>query len=213
MKKLVLIIFAILILISAVVFYFYNRISYTPDWYNSNEYRVGKQVVAQAKGTTKRIDNELTNGTKSAIDEEELNSLIIEKMDVEFPGQTNQFIKAFRSDIQPDNITVETIVDLDHLPLERLPVYYQKTIREFINTFPKGSRQNFYIQISGKPVLQNGQVQLDQDAKIYLGKMEYPLSSVLKQIAGNHRLEAFIPLSELPFKNFHLEEDKIVLEN
>lgn len=213
MKKFVLALFIVVIVIGAVLYYFYTRISYTPDWYDEQEHRVTPDLIEQSKGTTQKIADELTTQKRTVIDKKELDAIVIEKIHQEFPESSeNQFIKAFHSEIKPDNITMETVVDLERIPLSNVSPKYQKTIREFINTFPKTSRQNFYIQVSGKPVQKDNRIEFDQNATVRLGKMEYPLRSILNQISGSDQLEAFIPLDKLPFKSFRLEEGRIILE-
>lgn len=213
MKKFVLMLLIIVIVIGAVLYYFYTRISYTPDWYDEGERRITREIIEESKGTTEKIAAELTTHKRTVIEEKDLDALVIDKIHQEIPQSANhQFVKAFQSDIQEDKITLETVVDLEQIPLNNFSPKYQKTIREFINTFPRGSRQNFYVQVSGKPVRKENRIEFNENATVRLGKMEYPLRSILSQISGNEQLEAFIPLDKLPFKNFRLEDGRIILE-
>jgi hypothetical protein len=213
MKKLLAIIVIILLLTGALIYYLYTRISYTPEWYADHQYDVSSQMILQSKGTTSKINDELSKNKRSIIDEKELNDFILEKIHDQIPEKSDQVVKALRSEVSGDKIVIESVINLDEIPFKNLSPKYQSTVKKFLGSFPEKSRQNFYVRISGKPIRTNDHIELDEGAKVQLGKMEYPVKAILKQISGENQVETFVPLNELPFTNIHLEDDKIVLEN
>lgn len=213
MKKLLLIIFIILILTASFVYYLYTRISYTPDWYDEHKFDVNAEMFIQSKGTSAKIYDELNKKKRSIIDENDVNALILEKIYQQIPESSAKVVKALRSEVSPEKVVIESVINLDEIPFKNLSPRYQNAVKKFLSSFPEKSRQNFYIRISGKPIQNNDQIELDEEAKIQLGKMEYPVRTVVKQISGNNQLKTFIPLNELPFKNFRLDEGSIILEH
>lgn len=213
MKKLLVIIVIVLLVTGALLYYLYTRISYTPDWYVDHQYDVNNAMFLQSMGTASKINDELSKNKRSIIDEKELNDFILEKIHNQIPDKSDQVVKALRSEVEGDKIVVESVINLDEIPFNNLSPKYQNTVKKFLSSFPEKSRQNFYVRISGKPVRTNNHIELAEGAKVQLGKMEYPLQAILKQLSGDDRLETYVPLNELPFTNVHLEGDKIILEN
>jgi hypothetical protein len=213
MKKLLLAIIIILLLSGALLYYLYTRITYTPDWFDSHQFDVNSQMLTQSKGTTSKIYSELTKNKSSIVDENELKDFILEKINEKIPENSEKVIKALRSKIYPDKIVIESVINLDEIPFNNLSPNYQNSVKKFISSFPQKSRQNFYIKISGKPNRTDKGIELNENAKIQLGKMEYSVKTVINQISDNNQLDTNIPLNELPFKNIHLEEGKIILED
>lgn len=213
MKKLLIIIFVILILTASFVYYLYTRISYTPGWYDEHKFDVNAEMFVQSKGTSAKIYDELNKNKRSIMDENELNAFILEKINEQIPESSDKVVKALRSEVYSDKIVIESVINLDEIPFKNLSPSYQNAVKKFLSSFPEKSRQNFYIKISGKPIQNNDHIELDEEAKVQLGKMEYPVMTVIKQISGNNQFATFIPLNELPFKNFRLDEGSIILEN
>lgn len=213
MKKLLLVIAIILLLSSALLYYLYTRITYTPDWFDSHQFDVNSQMFTQSKGTASKIYDELDKNKSSIVSENELNNFILEKINEKIPESSDKVIKALRSEIYPDKVVIESVINLDEIPFNNLSPNYQNAVKKFLSSFPQKSRQNFYLKISGKPNRTDNGIELDENAKIQLGKMEYSVKTVIKQISENRQVNTSIPFNELPFKNFRLEEGKIILEN
>lgn len=213
MKKLIIVLVIIIVLSGALLYYLYTRITYTPDWFDSHRFDVNSQMFTQSKGTASKIYDELNKNKSSIIDENELNNFILEKINEKIPGRSDKVVKALRSEIYPDEIVIESVINLDEIPFNNLSPRYQNAVKKFISSFPQKSRQNFYIKISGKPNRVENGLALDENAKIQLGKMEYSVKTVINQISDNKQVDTSIPLNELPFKNLRLQEGKIILEN
>lgn len=213
MKKILLVIIIILVLTGGLIYYLYTRISYTPEWYDEGQYAVDMEMIINSKGTQETITAELLKDKKAVMNAEELTSLILEEVYQQIPEESDKIVRALRCEVHDDKVMVESIINLDEIPLKKLSPTQQNAVRKLLSSFPKNSRQNFYVGISGTPILKNDHIELSEGAKIQLGKMQYPVQAILKQISGNNKLEAFVPLDNLPFKNFRLQGGKIILEN
>jgi hypothetical protein len=211
MKKLLIVLIVIIVLSGALLYYLYTKITYTPDWYDDHQFDVNTQMFLESQGTTSKIYDELSRNKRSIVDEDELNSLILEKINEQVPEKSAQVVKALRTEVHQDKIIIESVINLDEVPLKNISPKYQNAVKNFLNSFPRKSRQNFYIKISGKPIRNNNQIELDPNAKIQLAKMEYSLQTVLKQISGGNKFNTFIPINDLPFGKIHLEEGRIIL--
>jgi len=213
MKKVLLIIIILLVLTGALIYYLYTRISYTPDWYDAGQFRVDKEMIVRSNRTAESITAELTMKKRAVVDAEMLTSLILGEIHRQIPEESDQVLKALRCEMEKDRIFIESVINLDEIPLKKLSPAQQNAVKKLLSSFPENSRQNFYIGISGTPVLDGDRIELGPEAKVQLGKMEYPLQSILAQISGKNQPATFVPLSKFPFKNFHIEGDKIILEN
>jgi hypothetical protein len=213
MKKVLLVIIIILALTGGLIYYLYTRISYTPEWYDEGKYAVDKEMIMKSRGTQESITNELIKDKKAVMSAEDLAAFVLEEVHQQIPQESDKVIKALRCEVQEDRVLVESVINLDEIPLKKLSPTQQNAVKKLLSSFPKNSRQNFYVGLSGTPVLKNNHIELSEGAKVQLGKMKYPVQAILKQISGNNKLETFVPLDDLPFKNFYLEENKIILEN
>lgn len=213
MKKLIAVIAIILLATIGLLYYLYTRISYTPEWYADHQYNVSNQMILRSTGTTSKINDELSKNKRSIIDEKELNAFILEKIHNKIPEASDRVVKALRTEVDPEKVVIESVINLDEIPFQNLSPKIQNTVKTFLSSFPQKSRQNFYVRISGKPVRTNDHIELEEGAEVQLGKMKYPVKAILKQLSGDNQVETFVPLDELPFTNIHLEDNKIVLEN
>ena len=213
MKKILLVIVIILVLTTGLIYYLYTRISYTPDWYDKGQFAVDKEMITQSKGTEESITAELIRNKRTVVNAEDLTAFILEEVHRQIPEESDQVMKALRCEVEGGQVLIESVINLDEIPLKKLSPTQQNAVKKLLGSFPEDSRQNFYIGISGRPVLNDERIELGPEAKVQLGKMKYPLNSILAQISGKNQPATFVPLNKFPFKNFHIEGDKIILEN
>lgn len=213
MKKVLVVLIIILVLTGGLIYYLYTRISYTPEWYDAGQFKVDREMIVRSNGTVETITAELNKNKKTVVDAEDLTAIILEEIHRQIPEESDQVVKALRCEMEKDQVFIESVINLDEIPLKKLSATQQNAVKKLLSSFPKDSRQNFYVGISGNPVLINDRVELGPESRVQLGKMEYPLQSILAQISGKDQPPTFVPLSKIPFKSFRVEGDKIILEN
>jgi len=213
MKKLLLITVLLITGIIILAVYLYSQISYLPDWYDKeNDVRpIKKEFVVEKNIET--VKGELIDGKKSVITEDELTKMMLNKFHEITGEERGGFLRSMRSKVFKDKVQLQAVINLEEIPDEILPRKYQNEMEELLKFFPKTNRKNFYVELEGKPVRDDDRFILDKDATIKFGKIKYSLSSVLHQISGKDLQRVGVNLDKLPFRDFQLEDGRIVLMN
>lgn len=150
--------------------------------------RTPTSAGAQLAEMVKRKQAALAQTGSVRITPQEIDLAIRAGFEARFPGQGNLVLKQVQSQIAPDAITVNMVVDVTRIPEEDLPSQLRMMIA-FMKKTNRKALENFYLQIKGKPEVVDGTLQLDQAARLRMGQFEYPLNDLLKMFTGSERLE------------------------
>lgn len=231
MKKVALIFFLAIVVGIGIYVYLTRQIHYLPDWYKEEAQEQTPQDVpppetpppSAVKAPTppprpekkalppEKVVEKLRRENTVRIDEETLSEMIRSAVAERFPNEQANFLKAVRSDIQKDKLTVEMVVDMEKIPWEQLPKQY-RFAREYVKRFTGGRSSEVYVQFSGKPEIVGDRLLLDEDATVTIGKMAYSLKTLTTLLGLGDQFAGEIPIKNIPFSAVTLEEDALILE-
>lgn len=219
--------------------YYYSKINYLPDWYtkepaaenvsntpsspetpqslqknapaekakptplpSAKKFRAKTPAKASAAPTNRNI--------VMTISEQQLNSIIRNGADQYLPKIENEYLKTVRSTIQPENITIEMIVDTKQIPWKNVPQKY-RVARLFVDQFTLGGKPEVYLKLSGKPVFEKNIVSFDKDASITVGRMRYLMKDLQSLPMVKPYFNGKFELKQYPNMTYELRKGQIVI--
>ncbi|NIW80456.1 MAG: hypothetical protein GWN16_13810, partial [Calditrichae bacterium] len=171
----------------------------------------GELSKKASQKSTKSANKRQEESTTTADDKKD-NETVDEIIDQNLPDEIPRFVKAVRSNIENEKVTVEMVVDATKIPWEQLPGQYRRA-QEYLSRLPSQSLDNLFIQISGKPIVEGDQLTFDENTTVRIGKLDYTLGGVVSSL-GEDRINALrrqISVSNLPFKNIMLQDGALIL--
>jgi len=219
--------------------YYYAKINYLPDWYtkepaaenvsntpSSPETPQSLQKNAQAekakptplpstkkfraKTPAKASASSTNSNTVMTISEQQLNEIIRNGADQYLPKIEKEYLKTVRSNIQPENITIEMIVDTKQIPWKNVPKKYQ-VAKLFVDQFTLSGKPEVYLKLSGKPIFEKSILSFDKDASITVGRMKYLMKDLLSLPMVKPYFNGQIKLKQYPDLTYELRKGYIVL--
>ncbi len=239
--KLLIALILLVIMIVGVYGYYYTRLNYLPDWYtkepvaehvsNTPFSSTTSQPVQedeteepaqptplatpqkiQPKISAKKAPQSLNSQNTLTISEQDLNSIIRTSAEQYLPKIEKDYLKTVRSTIQPENITIEMIVDTKQIPWKNVPQKYQ-VAKLFVDQFTLSGKPEVYLKLSGKPEFEKNVLSFDKDASITIGRMKYLMKDILSLPMVKPHFNGKIDLSRYPDASFKLETGKILITN
>lgn len=145
------------------------------------------------------------------IRQDELDGLIRTALEQQFPGKSADFMKGVKSTIAAEQVDIEMVIDMKKVPWDDLPkdAQFARTLIEQFGGIKSGSE--LFLKISGKPEIRENELVFDDNTRVQMGKISYPLKT-LAALPGVSDKIGRIPLSKLGFKQLTLEDGAMVLE-
>jgi len=199
----------VIILIGAgLVFFVFNRISYTPDWYRNHDFENTSTILKKSKQTLQQVQSDLQSGKAVRLHDKQLESMILSGIQQQTSMDVRSVVRAFKIETGTQTMRVEAIVNLKNLPRQNMPKKAAEMLDMVSGSLPLDALEEFYTCIEGKPVMRNGQLGFDKNANIQLGKVSYSL----REIVGQFGDDGFLALNKLPFNSVILEQSGILLQ-
>ena len=237
-KRLITLILLVFMIIGAYGYY-YSKINYLPDWYTNKPAAENVSNAPSSPDTPQPVrKNKPAENAKPAprpaakqfqpktpakatapaanrdivmtISEQQLNSIIRNGAEQYLPKIENEYLKTVRSTIQPENITIEMIVDTKQIPWKNVPQKY-RVAKLFVDQFTLGGKPEVYLKVSGKPTFKDNVVSFDKNASITVGRMKYLLKDLLSLPMVKPYFNGQIKLKQYPDLTYELQKGYIVL--
>lgn len=160
--------------------------------------------------TVQRITRELEANGRVKVSAAELDQMILGSIEQNFPGQTDKMVKALKSEIHDGAISVETVLNLKKVPWEVLP-QQARLAKNLIMQFNGPADSLLYLHLSGSPSYDGRQLVFDDKASLQVGKIQYPLKSLVTNFSLEDRLKLPSLIGSLRFKYVSVEDDMLVL--
>ncbi len=211
MKSFLIISAVIIILITGGIFYFYNQVTYIPEWYENSNPNEISTIIESSDKVFSEIKTNLKNGNHVEINNEELQAIILYKAKKELKINTEKIIKGINTRINENGIEIEAIVNVKNISDKQIPNQARSVYEKFINSIPEDVFENFYVKFEGKPINQNGNITLDNNSYIQLGKFKYSVKELSEQISGKNQLRNKLKINLFPFSTILLKEGLIII--
>lgn len=211
MKIFLKIIAVLILIIIGVIYYLYHQVSYTPEWYDTINTSHLKNIISKSDSVDSHIKSKLQTGMPVKVNSNELSSIIVSNIKKQVPDTPEQVIKGIKTNITPEKITIEAVLNLRNISMSYLDTDIRESFIKFLDTVPNDVIENFYIKFEGVPINNNGQIKLDQQSYIQLGKMKYTIDDVSKIYIDERTKDKYGSIAEYPFTDFILNEEYLTI--
>lgn len=168
--------------------------------------------TAQTSITPRSVNKQLQKSASVRLTEAEVSELVRSAIAGASPDGKAEFLKALRTHIRKDNLTVEMVTDMKRFPWDHLPSKYQFA-RQYLTRMGKNRSSEVYIEFSGKPKLVGNKLIMDEDSTVKIGAMAYSLKTLTTLLGLGKQFSGEIPLpQDIPFSDVILEDGALVLE-
>ncbi|KST68883.1 hypothetical protein [Mastigocoleus testarum] len=198
LKRFLLLLIAVTIGTGAVVFFFLQQATYLPSWYQNQAASTGSskthspqtgenqyQKKLESEEILKKISQSLENPNnpgEAKIDSQELNTLIETGLVSTPNNQLKEAVKATNTEISEGKILSGAVIDLNQVPIDKLPSKAQNSIEKLITTIPGLKERPLYIGVEGKPSVRNRKVVLDNTTRVKLGNISMTIPELSQRL-------------------------------
>ncbi len=207
MKKFIIAVVLLLGVAAGTAYYFYDKVSYQPDWYLENNTTGQDLLTGNVDAFEKKIRTDLKKGKSVKIPANRIVALMANQLEKKTGFEIRKAIKAAKTTINSGKVEVEMIVDMRRMPLDNLPDNAQKALEQFLKVVPENALNDLYVKCNLQPEKQENTVSFDPASSFFIGKMNIPLEK-LKEKLGSKRK---ISLKSFPVSDFKLKDNAIIL--
>ena len=208
MKKLILAMVLLLFAAAGVAYYFYQKISYQPEWYAMQKTSRDYALPSVDENLEKKIEEDLKKGKPVQIPADRIVPLLVGQLEKMTDIKFRKAVKAVRSTVKPTGIEVEVIADVRKVATEGIPDKAKKAFDQLIKHVPENALNDLYIKCDLRPMKQGDFMSLDPSSSISVGKMNFPMAKLAEKFDLNQN----ISLKDLSLSDFDLKDGAIVLK-
>ncbi len=184
----------------AIGVYSWRQATYLPDWYVSDAVASDTRV-ADSDSPRETIERKIireveyqrveqstgsqpqTEEFTVSLDQQDVNDLFVSAIAQRSEGKALlQSAKGVQATIKEDTVEFGAVVNPRNLSLENLNPNQKKTVNQVIQSLPGMSNRDIYVGIEGDFQIQQGQLQLDENAKVKLGNVTLSLQEVAQRM-------------------------------
>jgi predicted DNA-binding protein (UPF0251 family) len=218
----------------ALGYYYWRQATQIPDWYTSQpqntatavDLKNSSELIAAKAKVIEKIDSRLDESSRSSpsqpvevqLDPQDVNELITAKLAEKVNnGKVIPHVSSIRTTIQDGRIESGTVVNLSELPKRQLDESQNAAIEKLVKTFPPLKDRDVYVGISGKPLVENGQLEWDDNTKIKLGNLSLSINELAQRLGVSPetlKQELNLPsqLGRLKVSDLELKGDRVLLK-
>lgn len=208
MKKVGLIVVAVLIAIAIPPLYYWHQLTDVPQTQAAaNAIRLNDPVAIQQARQT--VDQKLAriqtgpDGTATVeLTGADVNALIASEL-VRTPQAQPiaAAVKQVNTTIDRGKLASGAVVNLSNLPTERLSPTEQAAVKQLVDRFPALAKRDVYIGVEGNPTVVDGRLQLGEP-QLRIGNLRFSLAEVAQQLGLSETqfrqaIDRQLPLSQL----------------
>lgn len=120
-----------------------------------------------------------------------------------------QTTKGVKTSIKNGTLEAGTVINLASIKPEQLPTEQKAQLDQIIQTFPFLTQREIYIALEGKPTLENGKLNFDDNTRIKIGNLSLTLAEISQKIGiSKQELQTGINL-DLQLGNYQINDIKI----
>lgn len=215
-------------------YYYWRQATQIPEWYTAQpentdttlDLKNSSQLIAAKAKIIKKIDSRLDESSRSStsqpvevqLDPQDVNELVTAKIaEKANNGKVIPPVSSIRTTIQDGRIESGTVVNLSELPKHQLDESQNAAIEKLVKTFPPLKGRDVYVGISGKPLVENGQLEWDDNTKIKLGNLSLSINELAQRLGVSpesfkQELNLSSQLGRLKVSDLELKGDRVLLK-
>ncbi|MGI0491226.1 hypothetical protein ACN4EG_05400 [Alkalinema pantanalense CENA528] len=127
-------------------------------------------------------------------------------------------IKGIHTEIKNNQLQAGAVVDLAELQQSQLSHQEKALLRDAIQRIPGFHDRQIYLGLEGQPRMVNGQIQLDPNTQVKVGKLSFSLNQIAQRVGVppehlQNQINRTLPqfLSEISANSIEVDQDRIVL--
>ena len=177
------------------LYYYWYQATQLPQWYAQSHQsfqNVDRKVLETPQPNQENIEAKIeatinkshtSKNIEVKFNEREVNHLVVSKMG-ETPDSRRLLAatKGFNTKIQDGTLSTGAVINISEIPVDKLETSEQAAIAKIIQTFPALKNQDVYIGVEGKPIVEKGQLKLDDNTKVKLGNLSFTVSELANQL-------------------------------
>ena len=177
------------------LYYYWYQATQLPPWYAQSHQsfqNVDRKVLETPQPNQENIEakieatiskNQTSKNIEVKLNEREVNHLVVSKMG-ETPDSRKLLAatKGFNTKIQDGTLSTGAVINISEIPVDKLETSEQAAIAKVMQTFPALKNQDVYIGVEGKPIVEKGQLKLDDNTKVKLGNLSFTVSELANQL-------------------------------
>jgi len=208
MKAVLIILLVIAGIVVGAYFYLTHSMSYQPDWYHPEEaHALAEQMKIDAPDVEEKIQRQWQSKKSDVvISANDLSTLIYKQTSSMKEQNLHKAVKAVHSEIEPDKVKVEIIVDVNQIPRHELPASILKTVDKLISVLPEKALKNLCVTVDGKPHMKDGRLVLDENASIKAAGISIPVSDIMSKFKISPE-----EIEKLDLRDLDLQANRIIL--
>ena len=234
MKKVVFTLSVFLGIGIAIGYYYWRQATQIPAWYTSQAENAATTLAvknsselssAKARAIEKinsRVEESSRRSPSQSVevqlDPQDVNELVTAKSaEKANNGKVLPAVSSIRTTIQDGRIESGTVVNLSELPKNQLDENQNAAIEKLVKTFPPLKDRDIYVGISGKPLVENGQLEWDDNTKIKLGNLSLSINELAQRLrVSPEKLKQELNLSSqigrLTVSDLDVKGDRVLLK-
>jgi hypothetical protein len=234
MKKLVFALSVFLGIGIAVGYYYWRQATQIPKWYTAQSENTAttlavknsSELIAAKARAIEKINSRVEESSRISpsqpvevqLDPQDVNELVTAKIAEKVNnGKVLPPASSIRTTIGDGRIESGTVVNLSGLPKNQLDEKQNAAIEKLVNTFPPLKDRDVYVGISGKPLVENGQLEWDDNTKIKLGNLSLSINELAQRLDVSpetlkQELNLSSQIGKLRVSELELKGDRVLLK-
>lgn len=208
MKKTAILILLIAVIVAGATYYFYNRFTFQPKWYAPAEMNQEFLPDENTDNLQHELEHQLITEKSAKINDNQILPLMINQIEKKSRINVRQMIKAVQTTVEPDEIQMEMIVDVNQIPHNELPPPLENALAQITKLMPAPVLEELYVKLNLFPFKRDNSITFHPNSTVTIGKLEFTLAELEKKFGVNSQ----IPLNQLNFSDFELIKNAIILK-
>lgn len=163
------------------------------------------------------LDQRSSKDVKVQLDQQELNDVLVAK--IAEKSQTKALpksVKSVHTTVEADTLKTGAIVDIKALKDSNLGTQEKTFLNEAAQKFPGLSDRKVYIGIEGKPYVQDGKMQFDDQTRVRVGNLSLSVTELAQRLGVSpeqvkERLQLELQLNQLNINGIELQDGSAIL--
>jgi AraC-like DNA-binding protein len=205
-------------------YYYWRQLTRVPQWYATQESQSAlvlknpadfANLQANQSEIIQKVDQQFhERHAEAKLSEQDVNRLIVTRIAEKPEGQKLlTVIQGVNTNIEKDKLEIGAVVNSQNFQdSSRLNDAEKRVLTQIIKEFPLLKDQEIYVGFESKPQVQDGQIKIDETAKIKIGELSFTLKEVADRlgISSEQLVEKInqnldiLPASEVQFEDNEL---------
>lgn len=198
--------------------YAWRQATYVPSGYPSAAATLPSQLTSASDLISRKLAAQPPGPVQTVtFSEAEVNQVVLGAI-AQTP-QAEGLLQATRgisTSLENNRIESGLVVNLAEIPPEALPAQGQQALTLLTERFPVLANREVYVGIAGSPRIEAGQLRLDDNAIVQIGRFQLPLAEVAQQVGLtpaqlNAYLAEALSQNGIALENIELQSGQMVI--